>query len=241
MSKRFTATDKWRDRWFRTLPPEYKLFWIYILDECNHAGIWEVDIELANFIMGLDIDQETAINHFKDRIQIFKKGQKWFIPKFITFQYGVLNPENRAHLSAIGLLKGEGLYKGLISSLNGAKDKDKDKEQDKAKDKDKEKIIGKFFELLWRRYPKKLGKKEALNHFKASVKNDEDCHNIEKAIDKYLNHIDKKGVEYQFIMNGSTWFNNWEDWIDYEEVEDIPRSMRGPMEFIREREDKLNG
>ena len=44
MAKRFNDTDIWKkQRWFRKLKPDYKLAFYYIKDQCNHAGIWEVD------------------------------------------------------------------------------------------------------------------------------------------------------------------------------------------------------
>jgi len=101
MAKRFTASDKWRDKWFRTLTPELKLMWIYICDECNHAGIWEVDIELANFVVGINITEKEILESFNGRILEYKKD-KWFIPKFIEFQYGnVLSQKNPALRSVI--------------------------------------------------------------------------------------------------------------------------------------------
>ncbi len=49
---------------------------------------------------------------------------------FIEFQYGNLNPENRAHKSVIDQLVKyqikEGAYKGLTRPLQGCKDMDMD-------------------------------------------------------------------------------------------------------------------
>jgi len=72
------------------------------------------------------------------------------------------------------------------------------------------------FEVLWQKYPSKgkLGRKEALRHFTATVKTDEDLENIKKALDSYLQSNRVKGG---FVQNGSTWFNNWVDWIKYTE------------------------
>lgn len=71
-----------------------------------------------------------------------------------------------------------------------------------------------IFTKLYSNYPKKVGKKQALRHFKASVKNKADCDDIKKALDHYLR---SKRVAKGFIMNASTWFNNWQDWVDFEE------------------------
>lgn len=70
------------------------------------------------------------------------------------------------------------------------------------------------FEELWKRYPSRVGKKEALKHYKCSVKTEKDCLDIQQALNNYkLSERVKKGI----IQNGSTWFNNWRDWIDYQE------------------------
>lgn len=84
------------------------------------------------------------------------------------------------------------------------------------KDSIKEKNIytSKFAEI-WKRYPQKLGKKEAIRHFKASVKKEQDWRDINKALDKYLNHL--KENTWKKPQHGSTWFNNWRDWLEYEE------------------------
>jgi hypothetical protein len=44
MAKRLGDTDIWKkQRWFRKLIPDYKLAFLYIKDQCDHAGIWNID------------------------------------------------------------------------------------------------------------------------------------------------------------------------------------------------------
>ena len=38
MAKRMTDTDKWKKGFIRSLPSKYKLFWLYILDDCDPFG-----------------------------------------------------------------------------------------------------------------------------------------------------------------------------------------------------------
>jgi hypothetical protein len=151
MAKRMTDTDKWKKRFVRELSPQHKLLWFYILDDCNHAGIWEVDIEVASIRIGEDLgyDMEkhrhpTNFAHdmlpqaFLDKIVIFDNGDKWFIPDFIEFQYGELNPNSNVHKSVIQLLERyeiEQYLKGSQTLLDTVQDKDKDKDivKDKAK------------------------------------------------------------------------------------------------------------
>lgn len=78
------------------------------------------------------------------------------------------------------------------------------------------KVIKYDFNTVYSIYPKKLGKKEAERHFNNSVKTDKDYENIKKAIKNFLSSKIAKG-DPKFIPHASTWFNNWQDWIDYEE------------------------
>jgi hypothetical protein len=132
MAKRFTDTEKWKKPLIRNMKAAYKLLWLYILDECDHAGIWHVDIEVAQIKIGEKLDKDEAIKAFGKKIHVFDDGEKWFIPAFIDFQYGELNEKNRAHQSVLKKLSKYGLViKPLTSPLQGAKDMDMDKDMDK--------------------------------------------------------------------------------------------------------------
>jgi hypothetical protein len=132
MAKRFSDTEKWKKPFIRTLPSEYKLFWLYLLDDCDHAGIWHVDLEIAEIKLGIKLSIEKARGLFSSKVVAFDNGTKWFLPGFIAFQYGELSELNRAHKSVIAQLNKYDLM-GHISPLEGAKDKDKDKDMDKDK------------------------------------------------------------------------------------------------------------
>ena len=110
MAKRFTDTDKWKKGFIRNLPAKFKLLWLYILDDCNHAGIWETDFEVASIRIGSKISNKEACKVFAEQIKIFDKGNKWFIPKFIDFQYGTLNENSRPHQAVIKLLDKYDVY-----------------------------------------------------------------------------------------------------------------------------------
>ena len=149
MAKRFTDTDKYKKPFIRGLSGAYKLLWDYLYHDCDNAGIWIKDFEVAQIMIGGDMQvvEDEALTLFSDKIIIIKGGEKWFIPSFVDFQYGELNKSNNAHKSVIGKLLKYKLIcdnKGLISSYLGAMDKDKDKDKDmdkamdKAMDKDKE-------------------------------------------------------------------------------------------------------
>lgn len=215
MAKRYTDSDKWKKQWFRKLNPQHKAFWVYLTDNCNHAGVWDVDFELASFIVGCPLDEQEIRLAFQKQYTELNHGKKWLIKDFVNFQYGDLNPGNRVHASVIAILEKEGAYKGLTRGLQAPKDKDKDKDKD-----NKGGVGGNWsatmleFEEIWNEYPRKLGKREALKHFCASVKSPKDLRDIHRALDHYKASVD---VQKGFIQHAKTWFNNWRDWVDYEE------------------------
>lgn len=130
MAKRFTDTDKWKKSFMKSLPVEYKLFWLYLLDDCNHAGIWHVELEVAQARLGIQLSPQKIRGFFKERIVEFDSGTKWFIPDFITFQYGSLKAGNNTHNSVLQELNKYGL-EGLPRGSRAPMDKDTDKDMDK--------------------------------------------------------------------------------------------------------------
>ena len=145
MAKRFTDTEKWKKPFIRGLQGAYKLLWLYICDDCDHAGIWQVDMEVAAIRIGEKIDLKEAIKSFDEKIIILDKGNKWFIPSFLEFQYpSGLNSDNRAHNSVIILLEKYNLRisknKPLISPLEGSMDMDMVKDMDKDMVKGEKKV-----------------------------------------------------------------------------------------------------
>lgn len=140
MAKRFTIIEKWQDKWFSNLPIKFKILWLYILDTCDHAGIWESNLKLAGYFIGENYEEEDALSHLGQKIKVLSDS-KWFVKKFIHHQYNCsiegLNPENNAHIGVLKKLSQyniEGASKGLASGSIATKDKDKDKVKDKDKD-----------------------------------------------------------------------------------------------------------
>jgi hypothetical protein len=87
MARRFVDTEIWKKKWYRTLQPKEKCFLKYIWDNCNNAGIWEVDMEAARYFIGEDVgDPEKFL---PENIEIVKleNDTKWFLPGFLKYQY----------------------------------------------------------------------------------------------------------------------------------------------------------
>ena len=117
MAKRFTDSSKWNDNWFSNLTNEQKLTWIYILDTCDHSGIWEKNLKVLNFHIGSTFVEGELQKIFSGKF--IEINDKWFIPKFIKFQYGdkFLTSTNNAIVSARKLLIEVGF---LIENTNGS-------------------------------------------------------------------------------------------------------------------------
>lgn len=75
---------------------------------------------------------------------------------------------------------------------------------------EKVKSSSQFLEA-WNMYPNKQGKKEAERHFNASVKTLQDFANIKCAI---KNYTQCEKFKNGYVQMGSTWFNDWEGWVN---------------------------
>ena len=97
MGKRLTATEKWFDPWFSELEPKHKLFWLFLLDSVDVAGLWQVNIKLAEFSTGVTLGtEEELINVMGGRV--VRVNGRFFLPKFIEFQYGKLSKASPIHI-----------------------------------------------------------------------------------------------------------------------------------------------
>jgi len=130
--KRFTETQKWSDPWFRRLKPEIKNLWQWLLDNCDSAGIVDIDLPLASFQVGFQYPTDSILE-LGDRIQQLPSG-KHFIPKFIPFQYGQLSEDCKPHKPVFASLEKHGL-KGYPKGIDTLQEKEKDKEEEKEMEK----------------------------------------------------------------------------------------------------------
>jgi hypothetical protein len=100
MAKRFSDTKIWDEDWFLDMPNEYKLFWFYMLAQCDHAGLFKVNVRSFSGLLGVSVTPSKVIEYFntgKDRVRIVNQSL-WLIEDFFAFQYGqTFNPNNKMH------------------------------------------------------------------------------------------------------------------------------------------------
>jgi hypothetical protein len=99
------------------------------------------------------------------------------------------------------------------------------------------------FETRWAQYPAKDGKIAAQRHWKASVKTPQDLQDYDRSFANYLVHLKVSGYPPK---NGSTFFNNWRDFVDWKEPilakpskDAIPAFARPSVEAIEQQEQEV--
>lgn len=236
MSKRFTETEKWRDSWFCDLSTNEKLGYIYILDNCDSAGVWDANTKLAEFSIGAKLKWNDLAEKMGHRVFKLKDG-KWLVTRFIGFQYGKLTADCRPHLPIIRLVekhKASGFpadLQSLINTLSNrvsnrvsdtAQDKEQDKDQEQEKDQDQDQeleleaekqaasdSIGITPEQIYGAYPRRTKRPDALRAIeKALVGSDMTAEVLLGITQAYAKATDQWPKDQRkFIPYPASWFN----------------------------------
>lgn len=152
MAKRFTDTELWGEDWFIDLSTEEKLFWIYLKDACNHAGVWRINKRQFEFSTGLKINLEKFFKDINsDKERVVKIGRdRWYILGFVKFQYGEIRESNsNLHKSILKNLTDCGIDISEFTRNLPVNDTQregkptlKDKDKDKVKEKERKGGLG---------------------------------------------------------------------------------------------------
>lgn len=137
MAKRLTDTEKWKDEWYLALDNDKRIIWQYILDNCDHAGLFKKSFTMLNFCCHTNITEDDFKEVFNGRI--IDCGNFFFIPKFVRFQYGEHINSNRPVIKS---MRSKLLEHNLLSMIeeplnngcNMIKSKSKSKSKVKSKD-----------------------------------------------------------------------------------------------------------
>ena len=146
MAKRFVDNEIWKKEWFQDLSLKHKILIKYIFENCDIAGVMEMNYRLASFLIGEKITKTDIeeINNAKEQFY-FIDNNKIYIRNYIEFQYGTLSENCKPHKPVIDKLKKYGIYervcKGFAKGINTLEEKEQYKEKEQEKEKDKEKEI----------------------------------------------------------------------------------------------------
>ena len=110
--------------------------------------------------------------------------------------------------------------KGTQSKVKERKEKDSKGKESKLiniSNSEKDKIINEQFEALWKMYPRKERKNDALKAYKKAVKRGIDPLIIKKGIVEYKNYLEVNKTQPEYVAQGGTWFTQerWNDDYSY--------------------------
>jgi hypothetical protein len=115
MAKRFIDTKMFEDEWICSLSKDAKLFFIYYITTCDHAGILKLNKKLCEFQTGLK-NTDTVIKELGKSL-ITVKENVYFMPRFIKFQYPDFPKSTvKQQDSALKILKSYNLFNDETNS-----------------------------------------------------------------------------------------------------------------------------
>ncbi|WP_062057357.1 hypothetical protein [Aquimarina longa] len=215
MAKRFTDSQKYRKHFFRQLPQEYKLFWDFLYHECDHAGIWICDFEVVQIYLKtkVPITAEKALKIFnkeKEKIVVLDNDKKWFIPSFITFQYGKeLKEKIKVHFSAMKILEAHGINPKTLKQAISAQELFLNTKEPPDSSE----------EILYSEFPKDIyisilrlaevyiKDKKLLSAVSTTTK--KKVSTIKKLIPDFVKNLESQGKNKENALEFATYFKNW--------------------------------
>jgi hypothetical protein len=254
---RFTETDKWRDKWFQSLPHDSKLLFIYFCDTCNNAGFYEENEREACFHLGITEDQYQGALQGLGRGIKGASGWLW-VRRFLRHQKNEsLNPENPAHKQIIRLiseqivrfeecpefqefispLKGllspieSPIQRGILSPIGIGKGTGKGKRESP----EREKIAGEIYDC----YPRKVGRPEAIKAICGAISRGTSPIVLLERTQAYAKV--RSSQDNGFTPYPSTWFNQErfnddpETWKNDNGKTPKPKEGRDPYEPMSEK------
>ncbi len=234
MSKRFVETERWKKAWFRKLGSQGRDIWNWLHDNCDSAGVWEIDFDRFSFDVGFEVDMEQVKKVFGRKLYDLGDNKVW-LPKFLSFQYKSLNANNRAGLGILRrvlsltrdlphldeetaelLSTFDALNRLSLEGQLTPQVKEEEKEQDKflGESEGKFRLHAVTLEKIYDLYPRKVGKAKGLEKARKEVKTARDVTDLTAAVNHYRKHCEKEQTAAKFIKHFSTFMSEWRDWID---------------------------
>jgi len=204
--KRMIDPEFWSDEEIGNWSAEARLFYIGLWNFADDEGRFKAHPKLLKsqiFPYSDRISIEKLLQEINGKVLLYESnGSRYgYLPNFLKHQR-IDHPSNSKLPAPRTFTEDSGKVQGTIPpNIIEVKLREY-------------KISASNFSEVWSKYPNRVGRKEAERHFFASVKTKQDLANINKALDNYLK---TKKVAQGFIKNGSTWFNNWQDYTNYQE------------------------
>ena len=103
MANRFLDTNYYKSPFVRGLKGALKSLYSFIICDCDGAGVWGLDLEVASLYIGFPITKQEFVENFVDTAKARDIGNnRYFFPDFIEHQYPQgLQDTNPAHKNFI--------------------------------------------------------------------------------------------------------------------------------------------
>jgi|694.fasta_scaffold00928_65 hypothetical protein len=104
---RLTDCNKWKDTWFSELSPNAKLLFIFIVENCDNAGIYEINKKFMLVYLNLKDDElAKAVTELR-KCYVKSKDEKFiWVKNFLKHQKKLpLNESNKVHKQIISIIK----------------------------------------------------------------------------------------------------------------------------------------
>lgn len=232
----------WNDKDFLALEPIVQRLFLYLLTSphSNLLGVYVLKVGYVCEDLGYS-NQDEFLKHMavlsdKDFIKWYESDTILILPNYI--KHNPITNENQVtggikvikslHLSSI--ISGE--LSHIIQGLTDLKPSHKqvlckalgkvlpeglmNKEEETEEEEETE--IELRFAEFWRRYLRKEGKTKALALFKKHITTKSKFTDLLKALTNYNKQIELENTQPKFIKHGSTFMNNWQDYLDVEPV-----------------------
>ena len=199
--KRFTETNKWRDAWFRRLSAGAKLVWIYLTENCDSVGMIEIDLGLLSSDCGMKITAEH-LGELSSRLQKISAG-RFFIPKFIPFQYGELSEKCPPHKTVLRLIEIHQLRKSGLVYLHPTGSDYKPELPVENPPPDKPPTLSPAMQI-YDAYPRKLARGDALKAIEKALKKMEFA-KLLAVTQAYAAAM--QGEDFKFVPYPANWYN----------------------------------
>jgi hypothetical protein len=248
MAKRFIDTGFLDQKWIRKLTPERKIFLVYLMLKCDNGGIIDLDIEDVEFWIGKKIGDIDFLPN--DYLIPLNDSGKYFMPKFIEWQYKDLTSQKFIVVQARQILEKQNLinsdftlnlpnyYVNVIKEVPESQEQGKGKGNGEGIGKDKGKELENCFEIFRQNYP---GTKRGFNiEIENLKKKHKDWITIIPILSDSLNY-QKSAREIKHRSGGfvpewknlQTWINQrcWEEEIEINNISNGTKKNIGVSTF----------
>lgn len=214
--KRMIDPEFWSDQEIGFWTDKAKLFYIGIWTCSDDEGRFKAHPSLLRsqiFPYELKVDIEALKIEIADKIQWYEVNnvQYGYVRNFLKYQNINRPTKSKLPKPQVDSLSTHTKFTEDTQSTHGGLTGNRIEEN---RTKENRNVPSEhMFETLWNIYPKKDGRKEALKHFLTSVKTLEDFEKCGAAVKNYKLHLEEQKIGAQYVKNGSTFFNNWQDWV----------------------------